>query len=127
MTPTENASVDTSTGRQSKSVRSKFAVYTCAVIILVLNIAFYSKGAPTPRLVELTICREYFESHDPSVIGPYGFIPERLCKASAIQKKLAWLFALNLILISAAASPLLEHNCPRLMLRIDKTYWPLYP
>ncbi len=102
MTPTRDASTEISKRRRSStssgSIRSQFAVYTCAAIILVLNVAFYSKGAPTLRLVELAICREYYKIHDPSVIGPDGFIPERLCKVSAIQKELAWLFALNEIL-----------------------------
>ena len=111
----------TSKSRQPRTswgpLRSRLAVYTCAAIILVLNLAFYSKGAPTLRLVELTICREYYQVHDPSVIDSKGFVEERLCKASPIQKELAWLFALDEILHFCCGKSGLSFICSRLTVR----------
>ncbi|KAL4789304.1 hypothetical protein BDV19DRAFT_395186 [Aspergillus venezuelensis] len=63
-----------------------------------MNLAFYSKAAPTLRLVELTTCREYYRGDDPSVIGGDGFIDEKLCKLDTIQQKVAWLFAADELL-----------------------------
>lgn len=76
----------------TNEVRAKLASHICVLIVLALNLAFYAKAAPTLRLVELTVCREYYQEHDVSKIGPGGFVDERECKVSAIQKKVAWLF-----------------------------------
>ncbi|KAJ4367023.1 hypothetical protein N0V83_007553 [Neocucurbitaria cava] len=73
-------------------VRAKLAPHICVLIVLALNLAFYAKAAPTLRLVELTVCREYYQEHDITKIGPGGFVDEDLCKVSSIQKKVAWLF-----------------------------------
>ena len=73
-------------------LRAKLAPLNCVLIVLALNLAFYAKAAPTLRLVELTVCREYYEQHDVSKIGPGGFVDESDCKVSIIQKKVGWLF-----------------------------------
>ena len=78
--------------------RVRLAPAICAASLLVMNLAFYSKAAPVLRLVELSVCREYFWKHDPSVIDPNGFVDERLCKVDAIQNKVAWLFAADELL-----------------------------
>ena len=80
------------------SRRIRLAPIICAGIILVMNVAFYSKAAPVLRLVELTVCREHFSVHDPSVIGPDGYIDEETCKVDSIQRKVAWLFTLDELL-----------------------------
>src|SRR6186713_115789 len=74
------------------SLRVKFAPHLCAMIVLALNLAFYAKAAPTLRLVENAVCREHYQEHDPSKIGPGGFVDEAESKLSVIQKKVAWLF-----------------------------------
>ena len=89
-----------------QSRRAKLAPRLCAAIVLVLNLAFYSKGAPTLRLVELSVCREYWSQHDPSKINPGGVVPESECKLDAIQSKVAWLFM---------ADELLHFCCGRLL------------
>ena len=45
--------------------------------------------APQTRLYESVVCRDYFNTHDPSVIGSDGKIPEAECKIDAIQGDLA--------------------------------------
>lgn len=71
--------------------RAKLAPHICVLIVLVINLAFYSKAAPTLRLIELTVCREHYQQHDPSKVGPGGFVSEGDCKLSVVQKKVAWL------------------------------------
>jgi hypothetical protein len=80
------------------NIRAKFAPHLCAAIILVHNLSFYTKSAPMLRLIELSTCREYYAIHDPSIIGPGGFIEERLCKLDPIQWKVAWLHTLSQLL-----------------------------
>jgi hypothetical protein len=79
-------------------LRERIAPHLCAAIILFNNISFYSQSAPWLRLVELSSCREYYAVHDPSTIGPGGYIEEELCKLDPIQKKMAWLFMLDQLL-----------------------------
>ena len=57
-----------------------FLVEMCDMIVIV----------PTIALLERSLCRTYYSIHDPSVIGPGGFVEnERLCKISPIQENLA--------------------------------------
>jgi hypothetical protein len=46
---------------------------------------------PLNRVIELRYCQEYYELHDPSLIGDGGNIPEHLCKLDCIQQRLAWM------------------------------------
>ncbi|KAL2869468.1 major facilitator superfamily domain-containing protein [Aspergillus lucknowensis] len=78
--------------------RAHLVPLICAACLTVMNLAFYSKAAPTLRLVELTTCREYYQEHDPSVINGDGYIDEQLCKIDAVQRKVAWLFAADELL-----------------------------
>lgn len=50
------------------------------------------------RLVESAVCREYYMSRDPGVVDAGGYIEENFCKVDEIQKKVAWLFALDQLL-----------------------------
>lgn len=64
-------------------------------------------GAPINRLLELTICREYYNEHDPAQVAPDGTVDEKLCKLPAIQTELA-------VLLGTAGffSPLAGVGCP---------------
>ncbi|PSN59644.1 MFS general substrate transporter [Corynespora cassiicola Philippines] len=79
-------------GRPSNELRAKLAPHICVLIVLALNLAFYAKAAPTLRLVELTVCREYWEKNDATKVGLGGRVDEAECKVAAIQKKVAYLF-----------------------------------
>lgn len=79
-------------------LKEGYAPHVCALIILFQNISFYSQTAPWLRLVEASTCREYYAIHDPSVIGPGGFIEEKMCKLDPIQRKMAWLFMCDQLL-----------------------------
>ncbi|CAN8097742.1 unnamed protein product [Discula destructiva] len=45
--------------------------------------------APKLRMLELSLCREYHSSRDPSVINDDGSVPEDLCKLPEIHSSLA--------------------------------------
>ena len=80
------------------SSRTSASPLLCTGILLVMNLAFYTKAAPTLRLVELAVCREHYLAVNPSVVDPSGFVPEELCKLGPIQRKVAWLFTLDELL-----------------------------
>lgn len=40
-------------------------------------------------MLEIGLCREYYQSRDPGVIGPGGIVPERFCKLRDIQSPLS--------------------------------------
>lgn len=96
----------------ANEIRAKLAPQICVLIMLVLNLAFYAKAAPTLRLVELTVCREYYQEHDDSKIGPGGSVDENDCKVGVIQK-VVWLFM---------ADELLHFCCGQLICARDM--WP---
>jgi hypothetical protein len=81
--------------RTAKTQRTRFAPYTCAAIIVALNLAFYAMSAPVVRIFELAVCREYYFAHDPSMVDSHGFVEEKFCKVDEIQRKVAWLLTIN--------------------------------
>jgi len=80
--------------KPSGALQVRFAPHTCAAIILVLNLAFYAMAAPIVRIFELSVCREYYFVHNPSMVGGDGFVEEKFCKVDEIQK-VAWLLTIN--------------------------------
>ncbi|KAF2791103.1 hypothetical protein K505DRAFT_364116 [Melanomma pulvis-pyrius CBS 109.77] len=46
---------------------------------------------PLNRVIERRLCQEHYALFDPSVIGPDGSIPEKMCKIKDVQSQLAWL------------------------------------
>jgi hypothetical protein len=46
-------------------------------------------------IFELSVCREYYFVHDPSVVDSHEFVEERFCKVDETQKKVAWLLTIN--------------------------------
>jgi hypothetical protein len=65
------------------------AVSYC-LLIMVLISAFYAfTEAPSIRLYESVLCREYYKEQDPFLIGYGGEIPEEKCKNGFIQQNLS--------------------------------------
>jgi len=60
-------------------------------LLSIISLAIRLLNLPLNRVIELRYCKEYYQQHDPSVIGPDGSVPEKLCKINEVQKKLAWL------------------------------------
>jgi len=64
-------------------------IYACALFIFILDFPSFMRVAPFLRLIELGVCRDYYQKVDPSVIAPNGDIDESLCKLDVIQSELA--------------------------------------
>jgi hypothetical protein len=64
-------------------------LYIIGVFAFIIDTSLLMGVAPTTRLLELGICREYYRAADPSVIGPGGDVPELLCKVGEVQSRLA--------------------------------------
>lgn len=47
---------------------------------------------PLNRVIELGYCRDYYQEHNPSLIGPGGEVEEGLCKVTEVQQNLAKLY-----------------------------------
>jgi hypothetical protein len=60
------------------------------MFVVSTNLATRIITPPLYRLVELTICRAYYQTEDPSVIGRTGDVAEELCKLNIIQGELAY-------------------------------------
>ena len=45
--------------------------------------------APRIRLFESVICTSFYRDTDPSVLGPGGEVPEKLCKIDPVQDQVA--------------------------------------
>ncbi|OCL11777.1 hypothetical protein AOQ84DRAFT_286541 [Glonium stellatum] len=67
------------------------ALWTLLFLLILTNMATSLYNLPLNRVIELRLCREYYNQRDPSVIDPDGSIPEKLCKLNQVQQELAWL------------------------------------
>lgn len=85
----------------------------CALIYFLHVFSEYVVMAPRLRLFELGFCREYYQQHDPSKLGPDGDVEESLCKLAPIQASVvsyrSWQLALNAIPSMPTALLILEH------------------
>ncbi|KAH8690235.1 major facilitator superfamily domain-containing protein [Talaromyces proteolyticus] len=67
----------------------------CAVLKLLQTLSTAVSVVPRLRLFEATICRAYYQTHDPGAIGIDNNVPEELCKIDAVQTDLAQLTGWN--------------------------------
>jgi hypothetical protein len=82
--------------------KARFTARLLALQFLTL-FAYFHLLAPKLKLLELTICRTYFEKHDPTQVRtqpdwPWYEIDERECKAKDIQRQLSSLKSLIVFL-----------------------------
>lgn len=83
------------------SFRSAISPYYPHVPILIGILCFVADlgggltNAAEVRLLELAVCRDYYRTHDRSVIGPppLANVDEKFCKLDEIQANLAYLRA----------------------------------
>ncbi|KAI1371964.1 major facilitator superfamily transporter [Hypoxylon crocopeplum] len=69
----------------------KLAILALLALLLLVNLATSLYQLPLNRVIERRLCREYYGTHDPSVIDPDGNVDEKLCKKiGSIQQSLAW-------------------------------------
>ncbi|KAL1873938.1 hypothetical protein Daus18300_003811 [Diaporthe australafricana] len=69
--------------RHQRPTRS--AIAALLGLLLLVNLAASLYQLPLNRVVERRLCEEYYNQHDPLVIGPDGNIDEEFCKADPIQ------------------------------------------
>ncbi|KAF2868247.1 major facilitator superfamily domain-containing protein [Massariosphaeria phaeospora] len=62
------------------------------LLVAIIDVGAYLAEAPKTRVFEANLCIRYYETHDPSKIGPDGTVAEHLCKEDEIQQKLAMIF-----------------------------------
>jgi len=77
--------------KKQPSISSHSGVLLLFLLLGIINLAIRLLNLPLNRIIEWRYCKEFYQQHDPSVIGPDGSIPEELCKINEVQKKLAWL------------------------------------
>lgn len=75
-----------SLSRPRKPARS--AIAALLGVLLLVNLAASLYQLPLNRVVEGRLCREFYEQHDPSRLGPDGDANEELCKVDVVQQGL---------------------------------------
>jgi hypothetical protein len=61
------------------------------LLLILVHLSNVLYTLPLNRVVELRLCEEHYERHNPASIYPNGSIPENLCKINEVQRRLAWL------------------------------------
>ncbi|KAI1771518.1 major facilitator superfamily transporter [Hypoxylon cercidicola] len=74
--------------------RPKRTILALLVLLLLVNLAASLYQLPLNRIIERRFCREYYSTHDPSVIDDDGNIDEKICKIDAVQRRLARLMGI---------------------------------
>lgn len=64
-------------------------LWFCLLFVLLIDIPSFMSETPKLRMLELSLCREYYSTQDPSVVGDDGSVPEDLCKLPQIHSSLA--------------------------------------
>ncbi|GAW21484.1 hypothetical protein ANO14919_110030 [Xylariales sp. No.14919] len=78
------------------------AVFFIFALSFVADLGGALVDAPELRMLEMAICRDYYLTHDRSVIGPppLSYVPEKLCKIKDIQVELAYIVATKSLLMT---------------------------
>lgn len=92
MAPDDEHPVDEATNANAmphprKPARS--AITALLGVLLVVNLAASLYQLPLNRVVERRLCRDFYDQHDPSKVGPDGSVEEGLCKVvDSVQQSL---------------------------------------
>ncbi|KAF9699066.1 hypothetical protein EKO04_003141 [Ascochyta lentis] len=76
---------------QATSRKSRHSIRPLIVLLILVHLSAVLYTLPLNRIIELRLCQEHYELHDPSVIRNDGSVPEKLCKIDEVQRGLAWL------------------------------------
>jgi hypothetical protein len=82
---------DGSSHSQSRRPQRRNAITPVLGLLLLVNLSMSLYQLPLNRVIERRLCRDYYASTDPSVIGPDGSVDEQLCKIDLVQKGLGWI------------------------------------
>lgn len=79
-----------------------YAVILVGLFSLVADMGGSMVDTPDVRMLEMAVCRDYYRSHNATVIGPppQSYVPEKLCKVPQIQNNLAYLRAIRSLLMT---------------------------
>ena len=95
--------------------------YTCVIILVILFSIVADFGGslvdtPEVRLLEMAVCRDYYRTHNPSVVGPppRSYVPEKDCKIKEIQRDLAYLRATKSMLMTLPGKSIFIRLSPML-------------
>ncbi|KAI0417171.1 major facilitator superfamily domain-containing protein [Xylaria grammica] len=95
---------DDQSGDARRRVTSLYprAVFFIFALSFVADLGGALVDAPELRMLEMAICRDYYLTHDRSVIGPppLSYVPEKLCKIKDIQVELAYIVATKSLLMT---------------------------
>jgi hypothetical protein len=80
------------TNVSSERLGLDFWWYTIIMFLVTFGCAVL--GAPSPRLLEMAVCRQYLEDHNPAAIPSNGDIPESSCKSEEIQRSFTFLLTM---------------------------------
>lgn len=71
--------------------KSKHSIRPLIVLLILVHLSAVLYTLPLNRVIELRLCEEHYQLHDPTLIPINGAIPEKLCKIDEVQRRLAWL------------------------------------
>ncbi|KAK3196983.1 hypothetical protein GRF29_1536g187778 [Pseudopithomyces chartarum] len=79
-----------------------YTVILVGLFSLVADMGGSMVDTPDVRMLEMAVCRDYYRSHNATVIGPppQSYVPEKLCKVPQIQNNLAYLRAIRSLLMT---------------------------
>lgn len=66
-----------------------YLVVCCLTLYFLVEMFDMVTIAPLTALLEQSLCRTWYRSHDPSLINPGGSVEEQCCKIEPIQAELA--------------------------------------
>ena len=66
-----------------------YLVVCCLTLYFLVEMFDMVTIAPLTALLEQSLCRTWYRSHDPSLINPGGSVEEQLCKIEPIQAEVA--------------------------------------
>jgi hypothetical protein len=69
----------------------KHRIWPLLALLVLVHLSTVLYTLPLNRVIELRLCQEHYELHDPTSIHPDGSIPENMCKIDEVQRQLAWL------------------------------------
>lgn len=74
------------------TVGSQHHISVCVVLLFFfIDIVMVGMGPMFMRMEEVAICRAYYNRVDPDLVGPGGYVEEKLCKLDAVQSDLAFI------------------------------------
>ncbi|PSN70283.1 hypothetical protein BS50DRAFT_674706 [Corynespora cassiicola Philippines] len=72
----------------------------CGALLIIMSLGQALFKTPLLRIIEFNLCRAYYLSRNPRIVGPDEDLNEEMCKVISIQKDLATVNAYNITISS---------------------------